>query len=106
MSTIASTPCPWKVASHPTANTFNCEIKHGDDLVAVAACKNWGYGAVANVKEAHANARHIVHCVNSHDELLQCVRDVLPVLMAMYPDFGETESYLRLQEIAERREAV
>jgi hypothetical protein len=38
-------------------------------------------------------------------EPLATVRDVLPVLLAMYPDFEDTESYLLLKAVAEGRSA-
>lgn len=38
-------------------------------------------------------------------ELPETVRDVIPVLQGMYPDFEETESYLRLKAVAEGRSA-
>lgn len=64
------TPGPWIVSSHPTANTYNLEIKHNDNLVAVAACQTWGYGATATRLEAQANARLIA----AAPELLEALR--------------------------------
>jgi hypothetical protein len=59
------TPAPWRVSRRPIVNTCNVEIKHGDDLVAVAACRTWGYGAVADKAESQANARRIIAAVNA-----------------------------------------
>jgi hypothetical protein len=53
------TPGEWRAAKRHIHNTGNVSIYSGDNLVAVAACKEWGYDSACSREEAMANARLI-----------------------------------------------
>jgi len=69
------TPTPWHVGE---LNGSGIQICHSDNspgaisknLASVTARQTW-------LKEAEANAKHIVLCVNSHDALVKALADMV-----------------------------
>jgi hypothetical protein len=64
----ARTPSPW-IATLPYGSSGFWYVGIKDDPDAACVCYS--------VEKAEANARHIAHCVNAHDELLGALRDAL-----------------------------
>ena len=76
------TPTPWKAQGN---SIFKEDVQHtgyaGRDcsIARVSPHGNFGRQQRYN-KEDLANAKHIVHCVNSHDKLLDTIRNALTSL--------------------------
>lgn len=82
------TPRPWQVSPKPPPSY----VDHG--MRGVAETTGWliwiPKERVSELKfKAEANARHIVKCVNLHDELLEACKAILPYLMAESPAYCE-----------------
>lgn len=58
------TPTPWKVSNAPGVVIINEEMYQRH-------IATMGINGIPNLQEI--NAKHIVHCVNSHDELINCL---------------------------------
>jgi hypothetical protein len=67
--TAQHTPTPWTVE-------FGQVIVSEDTTLAMTAPVHNGPRVISD-DECKANARHIVHCVNLHDELVQALEDLL-----------------------------
>ena len=68
------TPTPWKVAD------LNAWIEVRSNSTARPICKIWKSDddGKDEYQELQANAKHIVHCVNVHDELIGALEQLYP----------------------------
>ena len=70
-------PTPWEFEE---IKTFN--LHHVDDAKGQSICDMYFKTGRDNYPEFHrkanaeANAKHIVHCVNNHDALVEALRDI------------------------------
>lgn len=71
------TPTPWAMSDADMFGDYNIQsadgVRTGENMLAIAA-------VVSNLRpanEVHANARHIVHCVNVHDDLVKALEAII-----------------------------
>lgn len=78
------TKTPWAVIDFD--NSPNCIVQK-DNLV-IADCCQFHYEKIQN----KANARHIVKCVNSHDELVEACEEVLQAHIDLHLELADQEN--------------
>lgn len=75
------TPTPWTQTND----------MRGIGNVPVAGVESYGHGSIANCgTDGHANAAHIVTCVNGHAKLLDALTDCAQAMARYHEDGNET----------------
>jgi len=76
--TMKHTPTPWEVTGEldyiRISNTDSKNPDSCDGIRQVAHVVQGDY-EIPNYEEAMANAQHIIHCVNTHAELLEALKE-------------------------------